>query len=279
MKNLGTYSLLMFLFFLSTGGCSNSKVDDKKKEFTESEKSTINSNDTIKQVAVSNPVDSTIQKLKEPIKSIVENIQWFGQAGVKIISDEKVIYIDPYDITSEVKADYIFITHAHDDHFSMYNIKKIATNKTIFVAPKDCIKEIQSTGYSLINEVEPEMNLKLGSVNAVVVPAYNEGKNFHPKENNWVGYVLEINGTKIYHPGDTDRIPEMQKINCDIAFMPLGQTYTMDSVSEAVSAVIDVKAKVAIPIHYGIYEGTEQDAQTFKSLLAEKVTVIIKNRH
>jgi L-ascorbate metabolism protein UlaG (beta-lactamase superfamily) len=68
----------------------------------------------------------------------------------------------------------------------------------------------------------------------------------------------------------------MKDFSCDIAMLPLGQTYTMNSVKEAADAAIDVKAKIAIPIHYGLYEGKDEDAEEFKRLLKDKVEVIIK---
>ena len=99
---------------------------------------------------------------------------------------------------------------------------------------------------------------------------------FHPKANNWVGYLLTIDGVKIYHFGDTERIPEMKNIVCDIALLPLGQKYTMNSVQEAADAALDARAKIAIPIHYGLYEGKAADADAFAALLKGKITVVIK---
>jgi L-ascorbate metabolism protein UlaG (beta-lactamase superfamily) len=111
------------------------------------------------------------------------------------------------------------------------------------------------------------------------VPAYNIVKtNFHPKANNWVGYILTIDKIRIYHTGDTERIPEMKNMACDIILLPLGQTYTMNSVEEAAEATLDVKAKIAIPIHFGLYEGKAEDAQKFQALLKVKVKVIIKQK-
>ena len=70
----------------------------------------------------------------------------------------------------------------------------------------------------------------------------------------------------------------MKDFSCDIAMLPLGQTYTMNSVKEATEVAIDIQAKIAIPIHYGLYEGTVEDAKEFKKILKDKVKVIIKER-
>jgi L-ascorbate metabolism protein UlaG (beta-lactamase superfamily) len=215
-------------------------------------------------------------KENDPIQKMVENIQWYGQASVRILGAGKVIYIDPYLITDKDVADYIFITHSHGDHFSIDDIKKIVNNYTKIYAPKECCQKLIREGFVNCKEVIPGQSLNLDGVKVKVVPAYNIVRTFHPKEKKFVGYVLTIEGLKIYHPGDTERIPEMKAIQCDIAFMPLGQTYTMQNVEEAVNAVLDVKAKVAIPIHFGMYEGTQNDAALFKNLLKDKVQVVIK---
>ncbi len=96
---------------------------------------------------------------------------------------------------------------------------------------------------------------------------------FHPKHNGWVGYVVTVGGRRIYHAGDTERIPEMKTFSCDIALLPLGQTYTMESVEDAAAAARDVKASMAIPIHFGMYEGTQADAEKFRDLLEGEIDV------
>ncbi|MBU1063196.1 MBL fold metallo-hydrolase, partial [bacterium] len=100
---------------------------------------------------------------------------------------------------------------------------------------------------------------------------------FHPKSKNYLGYVLTIDGVRVYHAGDTERIPEMQQFDCDIALLPLGQKYTMNSVYEAANSALDVKAKIAIPIHYDMFEGKLSDADAFQEILKGKVKVIIKS--
>jgi len=209
--------------------------------------------------------------------NIFDQIKWLGQSTVRIETDKAVIYIDPYQIENNDKADYIFITHSHYDHFSIDDIRKIATKKTQIYAPYDCVPQLLDQGFKNVLDVVPGINENLGLFSFETVPAYNIKKTtFHPKGNRWVGYIFNVDGFRIYHAGDTERIPEMKEINCDVALVPLGQVYTMNSVEEAAEAVIDVKAKYAIPIHYGLYEGTKEDALKFKELLKGKVDVIIK---
>lgn len=210
-----------------------------------------------------------------PSKSLVENIQWYGQSSVRIPFEKKFIYIDPFQITDKEPADIILITHPHFDHFSIEDINKIANHNTSICAPKECCDKLRKLGFTKCLDVVPGQSITVDGISIKTVPAYNTVKNNHPKEKKWVGYILTLGDLKIYHPGDTNRIPEMESISCDIAFMPLGQTYTMQNVEEAAAAVLDVKAKIAIPIHYGIYEGDEKNANLFKQILKDKKVVTV----
>lgn len=212
-------------------------------------------------------------------EQVVEKIYWLGQATVKMDADNQIIYFDPYQIKKADKADIILITHKHSDHFSQSDISKVTTENTVLVVPKDCIQDIEKIKKSKAIPLEPGMKTTISGISIEAVPAYNVVKTkYHPKKNKWMGYILTINGVRIYHSGDTERIPEMKNFACDIAMIPLGQTYTMNNVKEATEAVIDVKAKIAIPIHYGLYEGKSDDADEFKKILKGKVNVIIKKQ-
>ena len=105
------------------------------------------------------------------------------------------------------------------------------------------------------------------------MPAYNPAKQFHPRSYNGVGYILEIQGTRIYHAGDTDFIPEMEKFKVDIALLPIGGTYTMD-VEEAVKAIKALNPRLVIPIHYGTIVGNIQDAEKLKEKCPDKVKIL-----
>ena len=211
-----------------------------------------------------------------PINEMVQNIHWIQQSCFRIDGHKSKIYIDPLSITQTDVADIILITHAHGDHFSPDDIAKLVGPNTIIIAPADC----NYTGTAKRIVLKPgELYFAKNCIKIKAVPAYDIVKtDYHPKSNNWVGYVLTMNGVSIYHAGDTERIPEMKSIYCDIALLPLGQTYTMNSVADAAESAKDVHAKVAIPMHFGFYEGTEADAQTFKSLLDGKIKVVIKTK-
>lgn len=191
------------------------------------------------------------------------------------ISKGKTIYIDPFKIEKELHdADIILITHDHYDHYSPEDIEKVATNETIIVAPKT-VKALSK----MINVVlvEPNNKYQIKDIKIETIPAYNLNKKFHPKENGWVGYIIEIEGVRYYVAGDTDIIPENKQVKCDVAFIPVGGTYTMTS-EEAAELVNIIKPKIAIPTHYGSIVGDKCDGEKFKKLLNSEIecNIIIK---
>jgi L-ascorbate metabolism protein UlaG (beta-lactamase superfamily) len=191
-----------------------------------------------------------------------ENIHWYGQSAFRIEDGQKQIYIDPWKLPDGKlpKADVIFITHAHFDHLSQDDITQIRKEGTVLVAPKDVAAQLKGT----VKIVAPNQSLKVAGIKVATVPAYNLKKNFHPKANNWVGYILTLsNGETIYHAGDTDFIPEMKSLKVDVAMLPCGGTYTMNA-KEAAEAANTFKPKIAIPMHYGDVVGSDRDAETFK---------------
>ena len=165
---------------------------------------------------------------------------------------------------SSNEADIIFITHDHYDHYSEEDIDKVRKEDSIIVAPVNLAEKLMNIGFNRENIilVEPNNIYNIGQIKIQTIPSYNIGKKFHPKENNWVGYILEIDGISYYILGDTDLTPENRKIKCDVAFVPVGGTYTMNS-EEAAELVNEIKPKIAIPIHYGEVVGTKEDAIDF----------------
>lgn len=198
------------------------------------------------------------------------SLGWTGHAGFVIKSSEgKIIYIDPYKISNESEsADFIFITHGHYDHCSIEDIRKLAKNGTIIIAPVDVSSKLSHIDMKIelkIAEPNTRMQFDDSRIKFWCIPAYNTNKSFHTREEDWVGYILEINGILIYHAGDTDITPEMKHIKCDVALLPIGGTYTMNA-GEAAKAALLIKPKLAIPIHWGSIIGTKQDAEVFIKL-------------
>ena len=203
---------------------------------------------------------------------MLENIEVLFHSSIRI-SKGKVIYIDPYNIQKNyMDADLIFITHSHFDHYSKEDIEKVKKENTIIIVPQDLKEKAINDGFSENNvlTVIPNKEYLVNDISFRTVPAYNIDKNFHPKSNNWVGYIIQIDNLKYYIAGDTDANEDNKKVICDIAFVPVGGTYTMKA-DEAAQFVNHIKPKIAIPIHYGSIVGTKNDAKTFVSLLDSKI--------
>ncbi|RJQ20050.1 MAG: MBL fold metallo-hydrolase [Nitrospiraceae bacterium] len=200
---------------------------------------------------------------------MVENIHWLGHDTFKI-AGEKIIYTDPFKIKKRDTADIILITHEHYDHCSPDDISKIQGKNTIIVSPPDCAVKLSGN----IKTVRPGDRIELNGINIEAVPAYNTNKKFHTKDRNWVGYIFTIGGLRIYLAGDTDYTPEMKTFKADIALLPVSGTYVMTA-EEAVNAALDIKPKIAIPMHYNSIVGTEKDADRFAEGLKGKIEVKI----
>ena len=202
---------------------------------------------------------------------MLDNIQVLNHSSIKI-NREKVIYIDPFKIDNDYHdADIIFITHSHFDHYSEEDIDKIIKEETKLIVTEDLEKKaLEKVKKENVICVQPEKNYLVVGINFETIPSYNTNKQFHPKANNWVGYVIELNGIKYYFAGDTDITEESKKVKCDVAFVPVGGTYTMTA-KEAAELVNIIKPKIAVPIHYGSVVGTTKDAEDFVISLSREI--------
>ena len=201
---------------------------------------------------------------------VLDRFTWLKNSSFLFDGDIRV-YLDPWGVPDGApQADVIFITHSHDDHFSAEDIEKVRGDHTRIATTADVAQELSGS----IEIVSPGDSLELAGIPVNVMPAYNtapDRQDFHPKRNGWVGYVFTLEETLIYHSGDTDAIPEMEAIDCDIAFLPIGGTFTMTA-EEAVEAVRKLGSKIIVPMHYGFVAGTPKDMERFKELVPD-VTV------
>ncbi|MDD3368544.1 MAG: MBL fold metallo-hydrolase [Lachnospiraceae bacterium] len=205
-----------------------------------------------------------------------EEIQVLTHSSIRI-TGEQTIYFDPFQIKEQTNdADIIFVTHEHFDHYSPEDIAKVKNTSTILVAPKSMEKELTNSGIDMefTELVEPGDELEINTVKIEVVASYNVGKNFHTKEKRWVGYVVTMNDTQYYVAGDTDVNEDVEKVNCDVALLPIGGHYTMDK-AEAAQLAEMIAPKLAIPTHYGSVAGNPQDGKDFAKLLEDKIPVLV----
>jgi len=202
-------------------------------------------------------------------------IHWLGHDSFRIDGDGIVIYIDPYKITDGPKSDLILITHDHKDHASPEDVAKIQHSETTIVTASAAAAKFQGR----IQTVKPGDKLNIKGISIEAVPAYNTNKfrspgvPFHPQESGYVGYILTVNGIRIYHAGDTDAIPEMKSVHCDVALLPVSGIYVMTA-EEAATAAALIHTKIVIPMHVGKGIGSLEDAERLKTISSVPVTIL-----
>jgi L-ascorbate metabolism protein UlaG (beta-lactamase superfamily) len=204
------------------------------------------------------------------VSKVVKNIRWLGHDGFLIKARGKVIVIDPFRIKECEPADVILVTHDHYDHCSPADIQKIRKDSMIIVTEPDSAKKLSGD----VRTVRPGDKITVSGVPIEAVPAYNTDKEFHPKEKGWLGFIVTVDGVRIYHAGDTDHIPEMTSFQVDVALLPVSGTYVMTA-EEAAEATKKINPEVAIPMHYGAIVGSADDARRFAEALRRTCEVVV----
>ncbi|MBN1807379.1 MAG: MBL fold metallo-hydrolase [Sedimentisphaerales bacterium] len=194
---------------------------------------------------------------KEAVMGVT--IQWLGHASFRICYEDKVIYIDPWKLKDAVgDATLVLVSHSHYDHYSPEDIAKVSWADSKLIASADVVAK-EKAGEAIL----PGLSVSLKGIRVTGGPAYNSAKQFHPKRNNWVGFIIELGTKRIYYAGDTDLTDEMKVLrDIDVALFPVGGTYTM-SAEEAAEATGYIKPKLAIPYHWGDIVGGRGDAERF----------------
>jgi L-ascorbate metabolism protein UlaG (beta-lactamase superfamily) len=207
---------------------------------------------------------------------LLEHLHWLGHASFRL-DGPPTIYFDPWKLKGgSPQADIVLVSHEHFDHCSPEDVKQVSGPQTVIVANAAAAKNLRGD----VRVLHPGEQVMVGEVKVEAVPAYNvnkfrsPGQPFHPKEAEHVGYIVTVGGERLYFAGDTDHIPEMAGLECDVALLPVGGTYTMDA-QEAAQAATDIRPKVAIPMHWGGgVVGERTDAEHFSSLYSGEVVVL-----
>jgi L-ascorbate metabolism protein UlaG (beta-lactamase superfamily) len=179
---------------------------------------------------------------------LLRKLTWLGHAGFCYEGPPRV-YIDPFRIGAGPPADLVLLTHPHYDHCSPAALRHIVTDDTEILCPNDCLTSLRSLPGSR-RIVEPGTRVEIRGVRIEAIPAYTRKSRMHTRDQGWVGYVMQIDGKRLYHAGDTDYIPEMRGLEVDVACLPISGGETMNVV-EAAAAANSIAPQVVVPMHYG----------------------------
>ncbi|RJX31440.1 MAG: MBL fold metallo-hydrolase [Desulfurivibrio sp.] len=205
---------------------------------------------------------------------MLSNLDWLGHDCFRLRAAGQIVYFDPFQLSGDLPpADLILVSHEHFDHCSPDDIKKIRQAATVIIAEKQAAAKLSGK----VTAIQPGQTVTSGPFTIEAVRAYNTNKKFHPRANNWLGYIVTVEGVRIYHAGDTDYIPEMAGYQADIALLPVSGTYVMTA-EEAAQAALDINPKVAVPMHFGSIVGEQSDAERFAAKLVNKIKVHIPQK-
>lgn len=207
----------------------------------------------------------------EDLRTFIDNrITWFGQSAFRIVSSSQdVLYIDMQRRLSEpVPADVILYTHPHHDHYNAKAALSLSKQKTEIIVPKTMAKQDMRV-------LNPGETIEILSFQIEGIPAYNLRNFPHGKHNAWLGYLIRVDGITIYHAGDTDFIPEMKDLQPDIAMLPVVGFVSM-SIKKAVEAAKAMKARIVIPMHYGLMPGTGKNGEKFANVYKGEAKVLMQ---
>jgi L-ascorbate metabolism protein UlaG (beta-lactamase superfamily) len=203
------------------------------------------------------------------MRDLLDGIMWFRGSSVRIRRDGLEVHVDPLGLTEASTADVVLLTHPHYDNFSEADIARVRKPGTILVAPASMKKLIADADHLM----RPGDMLQLEGFDILAVPAYNVDKKFHTPEHGWLGYVFTLGGATYYHAGDTDFLPSMYGIRCDVAFLPCGGHYTM-GVEDAAKAAAACGARVLVPIHWGEPQGAIEEVSRLADLFSGEVRIL-----
>ena len=203
------------------------------------------------------------------------DIHWLGHDSFRIEADDRIIYIDPWQLAETPEADLILITHDHGDHCSPEDVARIQGKETVIVTCSAAAAQLSGN----IHLMAPNDSGVVRGVAIEAIPAYNinkfrsPGVPFHPREAGYLGFIVTVGGRRIYHPGDADFIPEMRDLSVDIALLPVSGRFVMTA-DEAIEAASAIDPQVAIPMHVGRGIGSLDNATYFQEHAAVPVQVL-----
>lgn len=206
---------------------------------------------------------------RSTIDQVLDNLLWLGR-DCFLYDGKKRIYFNPYVVHRPQPADLILVGHEHIHHCSLVDIDRVRRPHTVVVCDLSAARKIDPPVLAL----EPWGQAEVEDILIEAVPAYNLHTSFHPKRKGYLGFIVTLEGVRVYHAGDTDFIPEMRDLRVDIALLPVSGTHVMNP-EEAAQAALALRPQVVIPMHFGLIEGSMADAESLRAALAGKLRVEI----
>lgn len=203
------------------------------------------------------------------MSDLLDGITWFRGSSVRIRRAGLEIHVDPLGVSEDSRADFILLTHPHYDNFSEDDIERVRTPETVVVAPTSMKKQLGDADHFM----RPGDMLQLDVFDVLAVPAHNLEKKFHTPDDGWLGYVFSLGGVTYYHAGDTDFLPSMAGIRCDVAFLPCGGHYTM-GVEDAARAAQACGAGTLVPIHWGEPHADREAVERLNEIFPGNVVIL-----
>jgi L-ascorbate metabolism protein UlaG (beta-lactamase superfamily) len=178
-------------------------------------------------------------------------IKWLGHASFLIKTKGKKIYIDPYAGDYEEEADVVLITHGHGDHCDLNKLSLVRRPDTTILTSEACAEAIPSDNITTMSPGDLE-DIKGITIHAVEAYNYKRfrspGIPYHP-EGTQVGFIVESEGNRVYHAGDSDYLPSMKNLKgVTLALLPIMGRATMD-LDEAVEATLGINPEMVMPMH------------------------------
>jgi len=207
-------------------------------------------------------------------EELVKKLHWLGHDSFRL-EGPPILYFDPWKLKGRLPtADLVLVSHEHFDHCSPDDVKKVSGPQTVVVAGGEAADRLPGA-----QAVRPGDRLTVAGVEIEAVHAYNlnkfrePGVPFHPRQAGHVGFIVTLDGVRLYFAGDTDHIPEMADIACDVALLPVSGIYVMTA-EEAAEAARTLKPEIVVPMHYGAGIGTADDGTRFRDLYGGRVVIL-----
>lgn len=202
---------------------------------------------------------------------MIDSIEWYGHGAFGLAGTPRIM-IDPWGVVKAGPApDIILVSHEHYDHCSPADVEKLRGPHTLVIASRSAAAQLDGE----IKVLRPWQVINIGRTSIKAVPAYTFDSK-HPAQREDLGFVISRDYTDIYYAGDTDFIPELRNLRCDVAILPVGSRESSFTVESATAFAQQVRPRYIIPsgIPQNPSGSTKLNLQAFKRAVSEICDVV-----